>query len=123
MRTTIVTASALAALTAATLTMPAASALPLDGPLIQTSCTYPQLEAALRAEAPRAADRLAANPGAQNRVQELLGLPVDQRRERIQGFLDRNPDMARIAEERRATPAGQEMMARMERVAQTCPNY
>ena len=123
MRITILTGTALAALTAAALAMPAASAVPLDGPLIQTSCTYPQIEAALRAEAPQAADRLAANPGAQNRVQELLSLPVEQRRERIQGFLDRNPDMARIAEERRASPAGQEMEQRMARVAQTCPTY
>jgi hemophore-related protein len=102
---------------------PAAAALPLDGPLIETSCSYPQIEAALRAEAPQAADRLAGNPQAQNRIQELLALPVDQRRQRIQGFLDRNPDVARMAEERRASPQGQERLARMARVAETCANY
>ncbi|AQA05065.1 hypothetical protein BVC93_24660 [Mycobacterium sp. MS1601] len=108
---------------AATVATPTAQALPLDGPLIQTTCSYAQIEAALRVEAPQAADRLAGNTNAQNRIQELLSLPVDQRQARIQGFLDRNPDMARIAEERRATPAGQQMMARMARVAETCPSY
>lgn len=112
----LVTAAALAV-------APAASALPLDGPLIETSCSYSQIEAALQAEAPQAAERLAGNPMAQSRVQELLALPVDQRRQRIQEFLDRNPDVASMAEERRSSPQGQQVMAQMQRVAQTCPNY
>lgn len=118
-RTTIT----VAALTVAIIAVPTASALPLDGPLIETTCTYPQIEAALRAEAPQAADKLASNPNAQNKIQQLLGLPVDQRRQRIQGFLDHNPDLARMAEEKRATPEGQEMLQQMQRVAATCPNY
>ncbi|CAN5799171.1 hemophore-related protein [soil metagenome] len=122
-RVRLVFAAGVTVAAATLIVAPTASALPLDGPLIETSCTYPQIEAALRAEAPQAADRLADNPQAQSRIQELLALPVDQRRQRIQGFLDRNPDVAQMAEERRASPEGQEKMARMTRVAETCPNY
>jgi hemophore-related protein len=99
-----------------------ASAQPA-GPLIETTCSYPQLEAALQVEAPEAASRLAENPDAQAKVQALLGLPIDQRRQRVQSFLDRNPDVASMIEQKRDTPEGQDKLAKMQRIADTCHNY
>ena len=106
----------------ALMTAAAASAQPA-GPLIETTCSYAQLEAALQVEAPEASGRLAENPDAQGKVQALLGLPIDQRRQRLQAFLDRNPDVASMIEQKRNTPEGQEKLLQMQRIADTCHNY
>lgn len=99
-----------------------ASAEPSGG-LVETGCSYDQITAALRVEMPQLAERLDGNATAQQRVRDLLALPVDQRRDRVRGFLDRNPDVQRIIDERRSTPEGQEKIAKLNRVADTCPNY
>lgn len=104
--------------------MPAgtASAQPA-GPLIETTCSYAQIEAALQVDAPEAAGRLAERPDAQAKFQQLLGLPIDQRRQRVQSFLDRNPDVASMIQQKRNTPEGQEKLQKMQRIADTCHNY
>lgn len=94
-----------------------------SGKLIETTCSYAQIDAALQAEAPQMADRLHNRPEAQSKVQELLALPVPERRERVQGFLDRNPDIRAAVQTRKATPQGQETVAKLNRVAETCHNY
>lgn len=99
-----------------------ASAEP-SGRLVETGCSYEQITAALRVEMPQLAERLDGNATAQQRVRDLLALPVDQRRDRVRGFLDRNPDVQRIIDEKRSTPEGQEKIAKLNRVADTCPNY
>jgi hemophore-related protein len=99
-----------------------ASAQP-SGPLIETTCSYAQLEAALQVEAPEASARLADRPDAQAKIQELLGLPVDERRQRMQSFMDRNPDVASMIRQKRNTPEGQNKVAKMQRIADTCHNY
>lgn len=104
------------------MTAAAASAQPA-GPLIETTCSYAQLEAALQVEAPEASTRLAENPDARARVQTLLGLPIDQRRQRVQSFLDRNPDVASMIEQKRNTPDGRDKLLKMQRIADTCHNY
>ena len=93
------------------------------GPLIETTCSYAQLEAALQVEAPEASARLAEHLDAQARVQELLSLPIDQRRERVRSFLDRNPDVANKIQQKRSTPEGQDKLQKMQRVADSCHNY
>lgn len=102
---------------------PVASAEPGDGPLIETTCSYAQLEAALQVEAPEASARLAERPAAQAKLQELVALPVDQRRARLQQFFDRNPDVRAKIEEKRNTPEGQQKVQTLARVADTCHNY
>ena len=104
------------------MTAVAASAQP-SGPLIETTCSYAQLEAAVAVEAPEASDRLADNPDARAKVQALLGLPIDQRRQRVQSFLDRNPDVAAMIEQKRNTPEGQDKLLKMQRIANTCHDY
>lgn len=99
-----------------------ASAQP-GGPLIETTCNYAQIEAALRVEAPEVSTRLAEDPDAQAKVQKLLGLPIDQRKQQVQSFLDRNPDVAAKIEQKRNSPEGQDKLQKMQRVADTCHNY
>ncbi|RDH79922.1 hemophore-related protein [Mycolicibacterium moriokaense] len=100
-----------------------ASAAPLDGPLIETTCSYEQLTAALQVQAPQASARLADSPDAQARLRDLIALPVDQRRQRIQGFLDRNPDVRAMIDDKRNTPEGQQKMQMAAQVANTCHDY
>ena len=100
-----------------------ASAQSLDGPLIETTCSYAQLQAALQVEAPQASARLAERPGVQAKLQELFALPVDQRKQRVQQFLDRNPDVRTLVEQRRNTPEGQDKLQLAARVADTCQGY
>ncbi|WP_165606769.1 hemophore-related protein [Mycolicibacterium iranicum] len=118
--------SAFAAVIAATVCAvgyaPIAASQP-GGPLIDTTCSYEQVDAALSVEAPRAAERLRNRPDAQAKAQALLALPVAERRAKVNEFLDRNPDVRRIIETRRDTPQGQDTVAKLQRVAQTCHNY
>lgn len=102
--------------------MAAATAQP-TGPLIETTCSYEQLDAAVRTEAPQLADRLAQNATAQQRLRDFLALPVDQRRERVQSVLNRNPEWQRKINEKRGTPEGQQKIATMNRIADTCHDY
>jgi hemophore-related protein len=102
---------------------PTASAEPGDGPLIETTCSYAQLMAALQVEAPQASARLAEHPDAQVKLQEFVALPVDQRKQRVQQFLDRNPDVRAKIDEKRNTPEGQARMQKAVVLAATCHNY
>lgn len=102
---------------------PEASAEPGGGPLIETTCSYAQLEAALQVEAPEASARLAERPDAQAKLQEVVALPIDQRKQRLQQFLDRNPDVRAKLDEKRGTPEGQEKIQMLARIADTCHNY
>jgi len=102
---------------------PIASADPGDGPLIGTTCSYAQLVAALQVEAPAASARLAEHPDAQAKLQEFVALPVDQRKQRLQQFLDRNPDVRAKIDEKRNTPEGQAKIQMLAGIAATCHNY
>ena len=50
------------------------------GPLINTTCTYSQVLAALQAKAPDMANALSADPQAQAGLRQFLALTPDQRR-------------------------------------------
>ena len=54
-----------------------ASADPDLGPLVNTTCTYPQAMAALNAQSPAAAQEFSASPTAQAWLRTFLGAPVD----------------------------------------------
>ena len=61
-----------------------ASADPDLGPLIDTTCTYPQAVAALNAQAPGPAQDFAASPPAQAWLRSFLASPRDQRQRMAQ---------------------------------------
>ena len=102
---------------------PIASADPGDGPLIETTCSYAQLMAALQFEAPDASARLTEHPDAQAKLQAFVALPVDQRKQRLQQFLDRNPDVRAKIDQKRNTPEGQAKIQMLAGIAATCHNY
>ena len=103
--------------------VPQAAADPGDGPLIATTCSYAQLESALKVQAPKLAAELAVRPAAQAKLREFVALPVDQRKLRVQDVLDRNPQWRKAIEEKRNTPQGQEKVAMLARIADTCHDY
>ena len=112
-----------AALAGALFAAPSAAADPLNNPLLDTTCTYAQIEAAARVEAPKFAERLATKPEAQAKIQEFLALPVDQRRAKMQARIDANPELAQKIEAKKASPEGQARLQTMQRVADTCSTY
>jgi hemophore-related protein len=61
--------------------------------LINTTCSYDQLVAALSTEAPDLARQLNAYPMAQARLQQFLALPVDEREQMAQSALATNPQL------------------------------
>jgi hemophore-related protein len=61
-----------------------ASAQPDLGPLINTTCSYPQALAALNAESPDAAQAFSASPVAQVWLRSFLASSPDQRQRMLQ---------------------------------------
>jgi hemophore-related protein len=61
-----------------------ASADPDYGPLLNSTCTYPQAVAALNAQSPDAAQQFAASPLAQTWLRNFLGAGAAQRSKMLQ---------------------------------------
>jgi hemophore-related protein len=86
-----------------------ASAEPDLSPIINTTCTYPQVIAALNAQDKAAADQLTSSPTAQSMLQRFLASPPDQRQkmaQRVQGI-----------------PQAQQYFGTIQQVASTCNGY
>jgi hemophore-related protein len=78
-------------------------------PIINTTCTYPQVLGALTAQDPAAAAELTSSPMANGVVQEFLASPIPQRQVTAQ----------RLA----GMPAAAQYLDTMLMVAGTCNNY
>ena len=61
-----------------------ASAEPDLGPILNTTCSYPQVTAALNAQSPDIAAQLAADPAAQGMLNTFLASPVVLRQQLVQ---------------------------------------
>lgn len=96
-----------------------ASAAPDLGPLINTTCTYEQVNAALKAQSPDLANELAKYSIAQSRLKQFLAAPVDQRQQMIQQAMSSHPQWQSKA----GTPEGQQYADAVAQVAATCNNY
>lgn len=86
-----------------------ASANPDLGPIINTTCNYSQVNAALNAENPAAAADFNASPIAQSWLRSFLSSPPDKRQ--------------RIANQIQAMPEAQAYLGTMTSVAGSCSNY
>lgn len=86
-----------------------ASAQPGGDPLINTTCNYGQVIAALNAERPDLAAEFHQEPMAQAMLNSFLAAPVDQRQQMV----------ARI----QRTPMGQQYMGGITQIAGSCSNY
>ncbi len=100
-----------------------AGAQPGNGPLIHTSCSYDQLVAATRVEAPRAAAELDQRPAAQERLRSFVSMTVEQRQQELARLLAEKPEWQAKIDEKWNTPEGQEKVQRMARIADTCQSY
>jgi hemophore-related protein len=96
-----------------------ASADPLTSALATTTCSYPQITAALAAQAPDLAGLLNGRPQMQARLQQFLALPMDQRQQRIAEQQAANPQMQQVI----ASAIGPQGQQEITQVANTCANY
>ena len=85
-----------------------ASADPMDG-VINTTCNYGQVMAALNATDPGAAAQLNASPMASSYLRQFLAAPPPRR--------------AQMAQQMQAYPQAQQYVGLVEQVASVCNNY
>jgi hemophore-related protein len=86
-----------------------ASAAPDVNAIVNSTCNYGQVMAALNAQSPDAANQLSANPLATAWLQQLIAAPPDQRRTMIQ--------------QAQGLPQVQQYSPLISQVASTCKNY
>ncbi|BBX46941.1 hemophore-related protein [Mycobacterium cookii] len=86
-----------------------ASADPDLGPIINTTCSYPQVMAALNAQDPAAAGQFNASPIAQSALRQFLGSPPNRR--------------MTMAQQMQSSPGAQQYFGLIQQVAATCNNY
>jgi hemophore-related protein len=84
-----------------------ASAAP--DPIVNTTCTYPQVIAALNAQSPDAANQFTSNGMATGWLQTFLGAPPDQRQQ--------------LYSQAQAVPQFQQNRGLINQVARTCNNF
>lgn len=78
-------------------------------PIIDTTCSYPQVMAALSSENPALAEKFNANPLAGVMLSNFLAAPPGER--------------VQLVQEYQATPWGQKYFGAMASIANTCNNY
>ena len=104
----------------ATMGVGVASADPDLEPIINTTCNYAQVTAALNVVSPDMAAKLAQNPKASSRLQSFLAAPVDERQQMAQRAMAMAPQF------QGAMGGGinpQQILGELSQVASTCHNY
>jgi hemophore-related protein len=86
-----------------------ASADPDLGPIINTTCSYPQVIAALNAQNPAAAAQFNSSPMAQSALRQFLASPPSQR--------------LAMAQQMQGSPRAQQYFGLIQGIAATCNNY
>ncbi|MFI9506122.1 hemophore-related protein [Nocardia sp. NPDC052566] len=92
----------------------------LAGPLLDSTCTFAQVDAALHDKAPQLASMLDSNPSQKAELQRKFDQPVEQRRAELQAAIDANPGAAKDAEN---DPRANGLQATIRAVAESCHNY
>ena len=90
-----------------------ASADPDLGPIVNTTCTYPQVMGALNAQDPAAAAQINSSSGAQSGLQRFLAAPPSERLEMVQ----------QVESSPRAQRYFGQYVGLVQQVAATCNNY
>ena len=86
-----------------------ASGAPDPSPIVNSTCTYPQVMAALRAQSPDVADQVSHSVIANAWLQQLIAAPPDQRQ--------------RMIDQAQNWPSVQRNLPLIIQVANTCNNY
>ena len=99
-----------------------ASAGPMETaePLLTSTCSFTQVDAALHDQAPDLAAMLDNNPDAKAQLQAKFDQPVEQRQAEFQQYLEQNPQAAQQAQD---DPRAQGLRDTLQQVADTCHNY
>lgn len=102
-----------------------ASAAPTDtfAPLLYSTCTFDQVDAALHVQAPEIAGQLDGMPEQKAQLRSLYDLPVDQRQAAVDAYFANNPDLNARAEQLANSAEGDQAAAVVQQVANTCHNY
>jgi hemophore-related protein len=98
---------------AATTGVGVASADPDLGPIINTTCSYAQVTAALNVVAPDMAAKLAGNSMISSRLQSFLAAPVDQRQQMANQAMARGGGSGQAAQ----------ILGTLTQVANVCNSY
>jgi hemophore-related protein len=98
---------------AATMGVGVASADPDLGPIINTTCSYAQVTAALNVVAPDMAAKLAGNSMISSRLQSFLAAPVDQRQQMANQAMARGGGSGQAAQ----------ILGTLTQVANVCNSY
>jgi hemophore-related protein len=109
--------------TAAALLLPGiAAADPTDlmAPLLNTTCSFDQVNRALHDKNSQLASTLDANPGIKAQLQQKFNEPIPQRRAEFQQYLAQNPGAAQQAEN---DPRASNIEQTIQSVADSCHNY
>ncbi|MGV9675049.1 hemophore-related protein [Nocardia sp. NPDC003482] len=117
------TTLAAGALTGVAVLLPgAASAAPMDqlAPLLNSTCSFAQVDAALHDQAPQLASALDANPNAKAQLKAAFDQPIDQRRAQAEQYLAEHPDQVQQAQN---DPRAAQAQQLIQRLADTCANY
>ncbi|WP_234817710.1 hemophore-related protein [Mycolicibacterium sphagni] len=100
-----------------------AYAAPDLSPLVNTTCNYSQVVAALNAQAPDLAKELSQFPQAESRLQSFLAAPVNQRQQILQQASAAHPQWEAQLNQRVGTAQGQQYENTVIQVANTCNQY
>jgi len=98
----------------------AADPMELAAPLLNSDCSFAQVDAALHAKAPQLAAMLDANPTQKAEMQRKFDQPVQQRRAELQRAMDQNPGAVRDAEN---DPRTTQLRDTIRTVAESCHSY
>ncbi|MGH3959441.1 hemophore-related protein [Mycobacterium sp.] len=86
-----------------------ASADPDLGPMVNTTCSYPQAVAALNAQNPQAAAQFNESPATQSLLRQFLAAPPPRRQQ--------------MAQQIASTPGAEQYIGVIQQIAATCNNY
>jgi hemophore-related protein len=86
-----------------------ASADPDLGPIVNTTCSYPQVMAALNVQDPAAATQFNASPMGQSYLRQFLASPPSRRQA--------------MAQQMAGSPGAQQYFGLLQQVFNTCNNY
>ena len=96
-----------------------AAPAPLDNPLVESTCSFAQVDAALHARSPEIAGQLDSAPDQKAMLQRMYDQPVEQRRAAFAQLLNNSPQMQDPAQQQRV----EQVQAALADVAGTCHNY
>jgi hemophore-related protein len=111
------------AASAAFLSSTAASAGPMDNPLLSSTCSFAQVDAAAHAVAPLLAAQLDSYPSAKAELQRVYDRAPADRAAAVQRYLDENPAIAAQLTEGMSDSRYVEFELISQQIADTCQNF